>query len=185
MLAKKLLLKAGYRYFILNAPPGYEKIPGSIPENAKQEKKLEGDFDLVLLFVLNRKELNQYWDRVRKVMKQHGSIWVAYPKKSSAINSDLTMMDGWEITGNTGWDGVSLISLDNNWSAARFRYKPETAGKLKAASTENIYDKDGTLCIDKKQRIISHQKIFFCCLKRMQMQNHFLICCHLPTERNM
>jgi hypothetical protein len=165
MLAKKLLLKPGYRYFIINAPAGYEKIPGSIPENARQEKNLKGEFDVVLLFASNKKELSKYWDRVTKVMKQDGSIWVAYPKKSSGIASDLTMMDGWEITGNSGWDGVSLISIDDNWSAVRFRYKPETAGEPKVASTKNIYDNDGMLCIDKKQRIITPSKDFLQLLK--------------------
>jgi DNA modification methylase len=143
-----------------------KKYRRPIPENAKQEKRLEGGLDLVLLFATNKKELNQYWKQVIKMMKADGSIWVAYPKKSSGIPSDLSMMDGWEITGNTGWDGVSLISIDDNWSAARFRYKPETAAKPKVASTENIYDNDGLLCIDKKQRIITPSKDFLIVLKK-------------------
>lgn len=158
MLSKKLFLKPGHRFIILHAPDGFEKLLGAVPENSTREKKLQGEFDLILLFVKNKKELDAQWKQTVKALKQNGSLWVAYPKKSSGIESDLGMITGWEITTDSGWDGVSLISIDDTWSGARFIYKPEAAGKPKIASTENISDNDGLLCIDKKNRVITPPK---------------------------
>src|SRR5438552_7336582 len=59
------------------------KPAASIPPGAKDR------FDFVLLFATDSKELVPGWKRIIPALKQDAVFWVAYPKKSSGIASDL------------------------------------------------------------------------------------------------
>ncbi len=42
-------------------------------------------------------------------------------KKSAKMKTDLTRDVGWETVAKAGWQAVSQISVDDTWSALRFR----------------------------------------------------------------
>lgn len=48
-------------------------------------------------------------------------LWIAYPKKSGSIKSDLTRDRGWKIVDEWGYVGVSQASLDDDWSGRWFK----------------------------------------------------------------
>ena len=131
---------------------------GVVPAGCREEKKLNGAFDLILFFAENKKQLDADWNRVTGCMKKEGLLWVAFPKKSSGIASDLGMMDGWEITKSSAWHGVSLISIDETWSGTRFRYHGDAPPPERHAADEDIFDHDGTLCVDRSNRKIFPSK---------------------------
>jgi len=54
-------------------------------------------------------------------LKKDGLFWICYPKGSSKIKTDLNRDILWAAMGKFGLAGVSLISIDNVWSAMRFR----------------------------------------------------------------
>jgi hypothetical protein len=57
-----------------------------------------------------------------------GLLWIAFPKASSGIQTDLSRDKGWDSlkTHNPKW--IGLISVDNDWSAFAVRpYKPGEA----------------------------------------------------------
>jgi len=54
-------------------------------------------------------------------LAEGGLLWMAYPKKSSGIPSDLTRDEGWAAVTGAGWRTVSLVAIDDAWSAARLR----------------------------------------------------------------
>ena len=54
-------------------------------------------------------------------MRDGGLLWLAFPKKSSGIATDLTRDHGWDVIHRAGWQGVSLIAVDERWSAMRLR----------------------------------------------------------------
>ena len=97
MIAKKLHLKPGMRVAIANAPAGFSlKAPG-----VTVEKSLKRDLDLALLFATTQKDLKTQWPKLLASVKQEGAVWVAYPKKSSGIDTDLGMGE-WEATKGMG-----------------------------------------------------------------------------------
>src|SRR5215831_5359384 len=97
MLAKKLHLKPGMRVAVANAPKGFSL--GALPSGVKQEKSLTRDLDTVFLFATTQKELKSMWPKALASVKQDGAVWVAYPKKTSGIDTDLGMgMGEWEAT---------------------------------------------------------------------------------------
>jgi hypothetical protein len=159
MLIKKLHLKPGMRFIATNAPEGFQRTLGPLPEGATREQALRGTFDLILLFVSSRKELKSQWAKALSSLKPDGLLWVAHPKKSSGVASDLTAMNGdWGLDKNSAWQPVSLIAVDEHWSATRFKHAPGLNQQRVQRGDELIHDTDGTPCIDRKNRVIAAPK---------------------------
>jgi hypothetical protein len=155
MLAKKLHLKPGVRVAVANAPKGFSL--GELPSGVKQEKSLTRDLDTVLLFATTQKELKTLWPRVLASIKQDGAVWVAYPKKSSGIDTDLGMGE-WEATKGGDWNPVAMIGVDDAWSSVRFKYAPGLEEKRHARQEEAIKDADGMVCVDRVKRVVTAPK---------------------------
>jgi bacteriocin resistance YdeI/OmpD-like protein len=156
MLAEKLHLKPGMRFAVVNAPPGFQRTLGKLPAGVTQVVSLKGTLDLVLLFLFTRKELKNQWPKALKSLKPDSSLWVAYPKKSSGVDSDLAEMNGdWDVCKNSAWQPVAVIAVDDIWSAVRFKQRPDLERARAARSEEGIRDADGTVCIDRKNRVVT------------------------------
>jgi bacteriocin resistance YdeI/OmpD-like protein len=159
MLTRKLHLKPGMRFIATNAPEGFHRTLGPLPDGATQEQVLRGTFDLILLFVSSKKDLKRQWEKALPSLKPDGLIWVAYPKKSSGVSSDLTAMSGdWEGSIDSEWQPVSMIAVDEHWSATRFKHAPGLKQRRVQRQVEMIHDSDGTLCIDRNNRLIAAPK---------------------------
>ncbi|NDI35364.1 hypothetical protein [Chengkuizengella sediminis] len=122
-LVKKLLIKNGFHASIINAPESFSLPADELPSDVEISNHLDGEFDFILLFAHNQKELKEYTPEIISQLKKDALFWVAYPKKSSKINSDITRDTGWESLKELGYQGVSLISIDQTWSAFRLRNK--------------------------------------------------------------
>lgn len=122
-LAQKMFIRAGYRIAIINAPKNYTL--GALPEDVTLSPVLEGQYDLVQLFVNTIDELDTYAVAAINAVKPGGLLWITYPKKSSKIKTDITRDFGWETVEHAGWRPVTQISIDETWSALRFRPKSE------------------------------------------------------------
>ena len=44
-----------------------------------------------------------------------------YPKGGAKAGTDLNRDVLWQLVGPRGWTGVSLVAIDDTWSAMRFR----------------------------------------------------------------
>jgi len=155
VLTKKLHLKPGMRLAVVNAPTGFSL--GKLPAGVTQEKSLKTDLDLVLLFAVSQNELNNHWQKALGAMKQDGALWVSYPKKSSGIPSDLGMGE-WDAPKGSGWNPVAMIGLDDTWSSVRFKHSPGLEEARHKRQEENIVDADGTVCVDRINRIVTPPK---------------------------
>lgn len=120
-LIKKLGIKPKQRIIILNAPEGYRELLGSLPADVELATTLNGTFDLVHVFVKDKAEVDQYAPMAIEAVKPGGLLWFSYPKKSSKIPTDISRDVGWDVVLNAGWRPVTLISIDEVWSAFRFR----------------------------------------------------------------
>jgi hypothetical protein len=121
-LAKKLLLHKAKRILILNQPVGYiERLQGELTDNPELFTEPTGDVDLVHLFVKDSEKLKQWLGVTLRSVQYDGLIWVSYPKKSSKMKSDLNRDILVSLLHEVGHEGVSLISIDDTWSAMRVR----------------------------------------------------------------
>jgi hypothetical protein len=80
-----------------------------------------GEFDWVQLFARSVSELESLAPAALRAVKRDGLLWIAYPKKSGPIKTDISRDVGWHPVHDAGWMGVTLVSLDETWSCGRFR----------------------------------------------------------------
>ena len=120
-LLKKLGVKPGYRLLVLNAPDGYLDQLTPLPEKAELATKGKGPFDDVQLFVKNKAQVDHDAAKAMQAVKARGLLWIAYPKKSSKIETDISRDVGWETMKKADWEGVAIVAIDETWSALRFR----------------------------------------------------------------
>ena len=119
-LAKKLRIQPGQRILILNPPAGYlDEL--DLPEGVELAERPEGAFDLVHLFVKNTAELESLGPAAIEAVKYDGLLWISYPKRSSKVKTDLTRDVGWEMMAEAGLRPVTQVSVNDIWSALRFR----------------------------------------------------------------
>ena len=91
----------------------------------KQEKSAN-----TLVFINNNKEYLDFLSSGLKNVEHDSVLWFAYPKGTSKIKTDINR-DTIRVTGEEfGITTVTAISIDNTWSALRFR-PIEKVGKWK------------------------------------------------------
>ena len=119
-LAKKLQIKPGQRVLITNPPADFlAKL--APPPGVELSEKATGTFDVVQLFVKNVAELNRRASTAMHAVRPDGVFWICYPKLSAKTGSDITRDVGWDVVKTAGWRPVSQVSIDDVWSALRFR----------------------------------------------------------------
>jgi hypothetical protein len=123
-LAKKMKLKPGVRAAIVNAPEGYLN---DLKHDTEISPKLTGKFDWIQIFASNKKELGALVPKAAKALKPESILWLSFPKGTSKIQTDLTRDKGWEVLQGVDLKWVTLISVNENWSA--FALRPYKEGE--------------------------------------------------------
>lgn len=127
-LAKKLRMQPGQSVLILNSPREYKDILGPFPEGVIFAELSQGKADFVHLFVKNQNELRQFIDEALKSVKFDGLLWISYPKGSSKVETDINRDILWDLLKDKGIKPVTQVSINDTWSAMRFR-PAEQVGK--------------------------------------------------------
>jgi hypothetical protein len=84
--------------------------------------------DWILLYAADKAALEGSLPAAAKALASPGTLWIAYPKGSSKRQTDLTRDQGWESLPAADLMWLSLISIDDTWSAFSLRhYKPGEA----------------------------------------------------------
>ena len=85
--------------------------------------------DFALVFAVNCNQLNGILREVIPSLREGAKLWVAYPKTSSKISTDLNRECSWECLTGSGYEGISEVPLDHVWTAMRFtRISPLKSG---------------------------------------------------------
>lgn len=119
-IAQKMFVKEGMRLLFVNTPKGYQ-ADFHLPKGGKVVKASAAPVEFIQVFVANEKELKAQLPKLKKLLAPNGRLWVSYLKGTAKTKTDINR-DTVHAYGKTvGLDGVSLISLDDDWSAMRFK----------------------------------------------------------------
>lgn len=121
---KKLKIGAGQLYTI--------NVPQEIKETFEEVdtvSRLSGEKPIgqVVLFAKDKAALEDGFSKVLPRLEDDALLWIAYPKKSGSIQSDITRDAGWDTLTAAHYIPVTQVAIDSDWSALRFR-KEETVG---------------------------------------------------------
>jgi len=83
--------------------------------------------DFALLFAVNEKQLDLILSEVMPALHEDSKLWIAFPKKTSKIASDLNRDCSWRKVSSAGYSAGSPISLDHVWNALRFEKTEQMA----------------------------------------------------------
>lgn len=121
-LAQKLQMKTSHM-LVLNVPAGYlDTLAGELPGVTLSDAPgSDTDVDAVLLFVNNLDEAQRLTPQATAAVKSEGLLWVAYPKGSSGVKTDVNRDRLWQALEPSGLRPVRQVALDATWSAMRFR----------------------------------------------------------------
>jgi CheY-like chemotaxis protein len=119
-LTKKLGIKANSRVALVGAPVDFERTLGEVPESTRLIRGLGNESDLIICFVKSQKELLDTLERLKTSMAQKGGLWLAWPKKTSGIVSDLTQTDVRSLGLSNGLVDYKVCAIDATWSGLKF-----------------------------------------------------------------
>ena len=112
-LPQKLGIKEGSRVALKKAPEGFAEELGVEP-------RLRGEFDVAVLFATRQGELTRAFAPLARRLAPDGGLWIAWPKKSSGMATDLTF-DSVQRTGlDAGLVDNKSCAIDDTWQALRF-----------------------------------------------------------------
>jgi hypothetical protein len=163
-VAQKMQMKPGKSWLLYNAPQNYMATIEPLPKDTKIGFDPLGDFDGIQLFVVNNDDLINSFTIVEPLLKPDTVFWLCYPKKSSGIKSDLEMMGSWEILSNHGLRVVTSVSIDNTWTALRF--KPLELTKLLETRNAEIKQNEYAAYIDVDAKQIKLPAIMLAVLEK-------------------
>ena len=112
-------LKFKDKAVVFNAPTYIEKEFIELGFTTSFDKKAKSTSTLV--FINNNKEYLDFLQKHLKNVEPDSVLWFAYPKGTSKIKTDINR-DTIRVTGEEyGITTVTAISIDDTWSALRFR----------------------------------------------------------------
>jgi hypothetical protein len=122
-LWNKLNLRKDQDIVVINAPESFAPALKSIPrDRVHQRISAIKDATLVLVFVEKKSELDSVAAAVVAKATGDAVLWFAYPKGTSTRSTrDFNRDTGWDVLRASGFDTVRLVSIDEDWSALRFR----------------------------------------------------------------
>lgn len=123
-LLNKLQYKPPVVVYALNHPPEFEAELSLMKAQSAVSTAWPDadDVSFVLIFVQSEKEIENTQDLVQKKMNGDAILWFAFPKKSSKKYSvEISRDRGWDSLIRNGFVPVRAVSIDEDWTALRFR----------------------------------------------------------------
>jgi hypothetical protein len=119
-LPKKLGIKEGARLALVGAPPGFELTLGRLPDEVELRTRVRGPLDLIVFFTTSRRELERRFAKLAGALEPAGALWIAWPKRSSGVETDLTedVLRGVGLP--AGLVDNKVCAIDDTWSGLRF-----------------------------------------------------------------
>lgn len=122
-LAKKLGIKEGSRIALVNAPKDFQSCLGELPDRVEFVKRPTKSLDIVLFFVVTERALARDFAKLAEKLATNGMIWIAWPKKSSGMTTDLSFERVQRIGLDAGLVDVKICAIDETWSGLKFVYR--------------------------------------------------------------
>lgn len=119
-LVAKIGVKNGERWLLVSAPEGFEAALDPLPAAASLVRTARSPVDGAIFFPPSRAHLARSFERVQGGVAQGGMLWIAWPKKSSGVKSDLTEDVLREVILPTGWVDVKVCAIDETFSGLKF-----------------------------------------------------------------
>lgn len=130
-IPEKLQLKNEKNLLIQGLPSSIEKQFNKLSFSKNLTPLLRNrKIDFALIFAVSENQLNGLLQDIMPALKDESRLWIAYPKITSKIVTDLNRESSWNKLMDAGYDNVEQVSLDHVWNAAQFKRNDEESMEL-------------------------------------------------------
>lgn len=131
-LWKKLGIKPAHVVLLVDAPKGFKTLLEPVPEGVEFLGSVKPGLDVAVVFCPSKAALLRHYDGVKAALRPTGGFWVAWPKKSSGVKTDMDENAVRDLALSTGLVDNKVCAVDETWSALRLvvrvKDRPGTAG---------------------------------------------------------
>jgi hypothetical protein len=123
-LLEKLNYKGQKRIVVFNAEKNFKLAPYREIKDIQidNEIDLRYPYDFMIIFVRKIREVEEITPVALHNLAVDGILWFCYPKKSSTkYSSEIDRDHGWKALNDLQFFGIRLVTIDDDWSALRFR----------------------------------------------------------------
>ena len=122
-LVRKLAIKPEARLALIGAPDGFDVTLGGLPSGVVVRRSPRGGFDVGVAFFSQRRALQRRLPALKEGLAPAGGLWIAWPKRASGVDTDLTETVVRELGLAAGLVDDEVCAIDQVWSGLRFVYR--------------------------------------------------------------
>lgn len=122
-LPKKLGIKPDATVVLIAEPAGFAATLGELPGGVRVKSRLAGSADVVVAFFESRAGLERRLEALGKAIYPDGGLWIAWPKRSSGVETDITEDVVRELALAGGLVDNKVCAIDDVWSGLRLVYR--------------------------------------------------------------
>jgi hypothetical protein len=131
-LAQKLGMKTGHRVGLLGAPDGFDRVLAeSMPLDVTVRTRANGPLDVIVSFHTRRAELDRRVPSLLRTLDADGGLWIAWPKKSSGVSTDIIEDTVREVFLPLGLVDNKVCAIDDVWSGLRVVWRKERRAAMR------------------------------------------------------
>jgi hypothetical protein len=143
-LPQKLGIKTAAKVMAIAAPDDLEQVLGPLPDNVEFVKS--GTPDVLIVFTRSQAELELRFTHAIARTGSKTRLWIAWPKKTSGLQSDLNADRVRKFALEIGWVDYKVCAIDSTWAGYAFAPKKDAGapGLRQAATREELAAKKST-----------------------------------------
>jgi hypothetical protein len=122
-LPKKLGIKPGHAVAFPGAPDDFAATLGELPDGVTIKRRPVAPTDVVVAFFEARSALERRLAGLAKAIFPDGGLWIAWPKRSSGVQTDITEDVVRELALASGLVDNKVCAIDETWSGLRLVYR--------------------------------------------------------------
>jgi hypothetical protein len=124
-LTTKLGIKEGITLALIGAP---HNMLTELPSGVRVKRRARGPADVVVAFFVRRVEFERRVDALGAMVFPSGGLWIAWPKRSSGMETDITDQVAREVALPRGLVDNKVCAVDGSWTGLRFVWRLERRG---------------------------------------------------------
>ena len=121
MVVQKMQLKERNTIAFVHAPPGYPAALGALPNGMTVLDEPSVAANVTLVFVNTKSELDGLASKMIPFLTPQAVLWVAFRKGTAKPRPDFNRDEVLACAKAAGLQSLTLISLDADWSAFKFK----------------------------------------------------------------
>jgi hypothetical protein len=122
-LARKLGIRPGDTLALLGAPNGF--AIDELPSGVAVRHRAGPACDVIVSFHTRHAELARRFPALMRTLVADGGLWVAWPKRASGVETDITEDVVRDVALPTGMVDNKVCAIDDVWSGLRLVLRRE------------------------------------------------------------